>query len=203
MNRIDERRRTMRSCVTVLLSALVAGCAMGPSREDPFEPSNRVMYQVSDAIDTAVVKPVAQAYVDIVPQPIRTGVSNVFINIDDLVSAVNDLLQGKLDKFGDDFGRVVLNTGFGLGGIFDLASMIGIERGNEDFGQTFGVWGFRKVRTSMCRCSGPRRCATARVPSYASPSAARSATSRTWPCATACTAWAPSTCAHRRWKRVR
>ena len=115
---------------------------MGPSREDPFEPSNRVMYQVSDAIDTAVVKPVAQAYVDVVPQPIRAGVSNFFNNIDDLVSAVNDLLQGKLDKLGDDLGRVVLNTGFGLGGIFDLASMIGIERGNEDFGQTFGVWGF-------------------------------------------------------------
>ena len=115
---------------------------MGPSREDPFEPSNRVMYQVSDAIDTAVVKPVAQAYVDVVPQPIRAGVSNFFNNIDDMVSAVNDLLQGKLDKLGDDLGRVVLNTGFGLGGIFDLASMIGIERGNEDFGQTFGVWGF-------------------------------------------------------------
>ena len=114
---------------------------MGPSREDPFEPSNRVMYQVSDAIDTAVVKPVAQAYVDVVPQPIRAGVSNFFNNIDDMVSAVNDLLQGKLDKLGDDLGRVVLNTGFGLGGIFDLASMIGIERGNEDFGQTFGYWG--------------------------------------------------------------
>jgi len=141
----DSRSRchaaTLRGCV-VLAVALVAGCAMGPSREDPFEPSNRVMYQVSDAIDTAVVKPVAQAYVDVVPQPIRAGVSNFFNNIDDLVSAVNDLLQGKLDKFGDDLGRVVLNTGFGLGGIFDLASMIGIERGNEDFGQTFGVWGF-------------------------------------------------------------
>ena len=68
--------------------------------------------------------------------------SNVFNNIDDLFSAVNGLLQGKLDKFGDDLGRVMLNTGFGLGGIFDLASMVGIERGNEDFGQTFGVWGF-------------------------------------------------------------
>ena len=143
MNRIHERRRTLRSRAgAVLLSALVAGCATGPSREDPFEPMNRAMYQVHDAVDTAVVKPVAQAYVDVVPQLIRTGVSNVFNNIDDLVSAVNGLLQGKLDKFGDDLGRVVLNTGFGLGGIFDLASMIGIERGNEDFGQTFGVWGF-------------------------------------------------------------
>ena len=56
-------------------------------------------------------------------------------------SALNGLLQGKLDKFGDDLGRVVLNTAFGIGGIFDLASMVGIERGNEDFGQTFGAWG--------------------------------------------------------------
>ena len=138
-----DRRRTLRSrACTVLLTVLVAGCAMGPSRDDPFEPMNRTLYQVHDAVDTAVVKPVAQAYIDVVPQVIRSGVSNVFNNIDDLFSAVNDLLQGKLDKFGDDFGRVVLNTGFGLGGIFDLASMIGIERGNEDFGQTFGVWGF-------------------------------------------------------------
>ena len=126
----------------MLLTVLVAGCAMGPSRDDPFEPMNRTLYQVHDAVDTAVVKPVAQAYIDVVPQFIRPAFSNVFNNIDDLFSAVNDLLQGKLDKFGDDLGRVVLNTGFGLGGLFDLASMIGIERGNEDFGQTFGVWGF-------------------------------------------------------------
>ncbi len=142
MNRGNERRRTPRSCAgVVLLTAFVAGCATAPSRNDPLEPMNRAMYQVHDAVDTAVVKPVAQAYIDVVPQLIRTGVSNVFNNIDDLVSAVNGLLQGKLDKFGDDLGRVVLNTGFGLGGIFDLASMIGVERGNEDFGQTFGVWG--------------------------------------------------------------
>jgi phospholipid-binding lipoprotein MlaA len=135
-------RRLRSQACTALLTVLVAGCATGPSREDPFEPVNRAMYQVHDAVDTAVVKPVAQAYIDVVPQLIRTGVSNVFNNIDDLFSAVNGLLQGKLDKFGDDLGRVVLNTGFGLGGIFDLASMVGIERGNEDFGQTFGAWGF-------------------------------------------------------------
>jgi phospholipid-binding lipoprotein MlaA len=121
--------------------ALLAGCAAAPSREDPFEPMNRALYQFHDTVDTAVVKPVAQAYIDVVPELIRTGVSNAFNNIDDLFSAVNGLLQGKLDKFGDDFGRVLLNTAFGVGGLFDLASMVGIERGNEDFGQTFGAWG--------------------------------------------------------------
>ncbi len=121
--------------------ALLAGCAAAPSRDDPFEPMNRGLYQFHDTVDTAIVKPVAQAYIDVVPQLVRTGVSNVFNNIEDLFSALNGLLQGKLDKFGDDLGRVVLNTAFGIGGIFDLASMVGIERGNEDFGQTFGAWG--------------------------------------------------------------
>lgn len=125
----------------VLAVALIAGCAAGPSRDDPLEPMNRTLYQVHDVVDTAVVRPVAQAYVDFVPPLIRTGVSNVFNNINDLFSAVNGILQGKLEKAGDDLGRVLLNTGFGLGGLFDLASMVGIERGNEDFGQTFGFWG--------------------------------------------------------------
>ena len=102
---------------------------------------NRALYQFHDTVDTAVVKPVARAYIDIVPELVRTGVSNVFNNVEDLISAVNSLLQGKLDKFDDDLARVVLNTAFGVGGIFDLASMVGIERGNEDFGQTFGAWG--------------------------------------------------------------
>jgi phospholipid-binding lipoprotein MlaA len=129
------------SASIALAVALLAGCAAAPAREDPFEPMNRTLYEFHDAVDTAVVKPVVQAYVDVVPQLIRTGVSNVFNNIDDLFSAVNGLLQGKLDKFGDDLGRVLLNTAFGVGGIFDLASMVGIERGNEDFGQTFAAWG--------------------------------------------------------------
>ena len=131
-----------RACALVAV-VLAAGCATtGPaSPDDPLEPMNRALYGVHDAVDTAVVRPIAQAYVDVVPQPLRQGVSNVFNNIQDLFSGINGILQGKLDKAGDDFGRVLLNTGFGLGGIFDLASMMGIERGNEDFGQTFGVWG--------------------------------------------------------------
>jgi len=103
---------------------------------------NRGLYQVHDAVDTAVMKPAIQMYIDVVPEPVRQAVSNVFNNFDDMISVVNDLLQGKLDKFGNDMGRVMLNTVWGVGGMFDLASMVGIERGNEDFGQTFGAWGF-------------------------------------------------------------
>ena len=132
---------TLRALVSVAVAALVAGCAAAPSKVDPLEPMNRALYSVHDVVDTNVVKPIAQAYVDVIPQLARTGVANVFNNIDDLFSAVNGLLQGKPDKAGNDLGRVMLNSLFGVGGLFDLASMIGIERGNEDFGQTFGVWG--------------------------------------------------------------
>ena len=129
--------------VLALATLLGTGCAQAPSRVDPLEPMNRALYQFHDAVDTAVVKPIAQGYIDYMPQLIRRGVSNVFNNIDDLFSAINGLLQGKPDKAGDDLGRVLLNTMWGIGGLFDLASDLGIERGGEDFGQTLAVWGFR------------------------------------------------------------
>ncbi len=135
---------SLSSRAVVLAAALVAGCAAVPSRVDPLEPMNRAFFEVHTAVDDALLRPLVQAYIDVVPAPIRTSVSNVFNNIDDLISAVNDLLQGDFDRFGDDMGRVILNTGFGVGGLFDLASMIGIERGNQDFGLTFGKWGFEQ-----------------------------------------------------------
>jgi phospholipid-binding lipoprotein MlaA len=120
--------------------AALAGCATVSSPVDPLEPVNRAMFEVHEVADKYVMKPVVDVYTAVVPKLVRTGVSNFFNNIDDLFSGVNALLQGKPDKAGDDFGRVMLNT-FVLGGIFDVASDLGIERGGEDFGQTFGVWG--------------------------------------------------------------
>ena len=136
------RRAALHAAAIGLAGALLAGCAATPSRVDPFEPMNRAMFEVHDAVDTAVMRPAIRFYVDVVPKPIRQAVSNFFNNIDDMISAANDLLQGDLDRFGNDMGRVTLNTGFGLAGLIDLASMIGIERGNQDFGLTFGKWGF-------------------------------------------------------------
>lgn len=138
--------RHLAQCAPVLLSALalVASAAALPARAqvyDPLEPVNRVVFSFNDKVDTYVLRPVAQTYVDVVPQLVRTGVSNVFGNIGDMVSAVNSLLQGKREKLGNDLGRVITNTTFGLGGIFDVAGYAGVEKGNEDFGQTFGYWG--------------------------------------------------------------
>jgi phospholipid-binding lipoprotein MlaA len=121
--------------------ALLAGCAEAPSRDDPFEPWNRSMYEVHQVIDGNLIKPVAEAYVKNTPEPIRTGVSNFFGNIDDLFTGINNVLEGRGNQAGDDFGRVLLNSTFGMLGVLDLASMMGINKDKRDFGITFGKWG--------------------------------------------------------------
>jgi phospholipid-binding lipoprotein MlaA len=121
--------------------ALLAGCAGTPSRVDPFEPWNRAMYSVHEVVDGNVIKPIAETYVKTTPQPVRTGVSNFFGNIDDLFTGINHVLQGKRERAGDDFGRVLLNSTFGILGIFDPASDMGITKDKTDFGITFGKWG--------------------------------------------------------------
>jgi len=128
--------------VPLFAAMLLAGCAVGPTKEDPWEPFNRSMFSVHEAIDGAVLKPVAQGYVAIIPEPIRDAVSNVFGNINDFFSGLNSFLQGDGNRAGDAWGRVLLNTTMGIGGIFDLASMMGIKKDPNDFGITFGKWGF-------------------------------------------------------------
>jgi phospholipid-binding lipoprotein MlaA len=131
-------------CLGVLLAgayALLAGCAAAPNKDDPLEPWNRAMYQVHEVVDGSVVKPLAKAYVAATPELIRTGISNFFGNLDDLFTGINNVLEGRSDQAGDDFGRVLLNSTFGMGGIFDLASMMGINKDKKDFGITFGKWG--------------------------------------------------------------
>lgn len=132
-----------RSIALALAAAatMLAGCALGPTKEDPFEPFNRSMYEVHQVVDGNVVKPIAQGYVKVVPELVRTGVSNFFGNLDDMFTGINNVLEGRGQQAGDDFGRVLLNSTFGLGGIFDLASMMGIQKDKKDFGITFGKWG--------------------------------------------------------------
>jgi phospholipid-binding lipoprotein MlaA len=123
------------------LAAALCGCASAPSKQDPLEPVNRVVFVFNEKADEFVMKPVAQVYKAVLPSPVRTGVGNFYGNVTDVLSFFNDLLQGKPTQAGDDLGRVMLNSSFGIGGLFDLASEIGIEKHEEDLGQTFGVWG--------------------------------------------------------------
>lgn len=121
---------------------LLGGCATTGDPRDPFEPVNRAVYGFNEEVDKAVIKPAAQFYRDVVPPPVRTGVSNFFSNIGDVVNALNNLLQGKVPQAINDVGRLVVNTAFGIFGVRDVASDLGIEKSNEDFGQTLGRWGF-------------------------------------------------------------
>src|ERR1043166_1375195 len=124
----------------LLLASLLTGCAHNNPR-DPVEPLNRGIYRFNDAVDRAVIKPVATAYRDIIPQPIRNGVRNFFSNVDDILVALNDLLQGKVPDAINDAGRVLVNTTLGVFGIMDIATQLGVEKRNEDFGQTLGFYG--------------------------------------------------------------
>ena len=133
--------RNRMSCLALLLLAVGAAGAARAQAYDPLEPMNRAIFSFNDALDRAVVRPIADGYVYVVPQLVRQGVSNVFENVRDVFSAVNNLLQGKRDRLGNDMSRVLVNSTFGLGGIFDIASEANLEKYNEDFGQTLGWWG--------------------------------------------------------------
>lgn len=141
------RSGSVRLAIAVALLALAGGCATvpaGPSAAnpvDPWEGFNRQVFAFNDAVDEAVLKPVAQLYQDWVPQLVRTGVGNVFGNIGDVWSTANHFLQGKVGS-GLEMGmRVLTNTIFGLGGLLDPATEMRLPRRSEDFGQTLGVWG--------------------------------------------------------------
>ena len=111
-------------------------------KADPLEGLNRSVFAFNEALDRALLKPLATAYKAVLPSPVRTGVDNVFGNVGDAWSVVNHLLQGKFKSALEMTVRVTTNTVFGVGGLFDLASDAGLERQSEDFGQTLGRWGF-------------------------------------------------------------
>jgi len=123
--------------------ALVTGCATGPNANpaDPFEPFNRGVFTFNDKLDEAVLVPVSTAYVNVLPSMVRTGVNNFFGNIGDVWSFANSVAQLKLQNSAETFMRVNVNTFFGLGGLLDVATEAGIDRHDEDFGQTLGRWG--------------------------------------------------------------
>lgn len=135
----------MKCCVKLIAgSALVLSAAHGFADEnplDPYEGFNRVMYSVNDALDKVAIKPVAKAYDVAVPLPAKAGVGNFFGNTGDLWIGANSALQGKFSDAGSDVARLLINSTVGIFGLFDVASELGFEKHDEDFGQTLAVWG--------------------------------------------------------------
>lgn len=133
-----------RACAVAASALTMAGCATttGPmSQSDPFEPWNRSMFEVHQAIDGTFIRPVAKAYNEYMPAPVRETIHNFFSNIDDLFSAITELASGRMDAAGHDLGRVIVNTLAGFGGLIDVASSANIPKGGWDYGLMFGAWG--------------------------------------------------------------
>jgi phospholipid-binding lipoprotein MlaA len=133
----------MRLAGVLGAAALATGCATvsNPTPEDPWESYNRTMFTFNDTFDRALLKPVATAYDQLMPDPAQTCIHNVFGNIGDVWSAINSFLQGRGHDFFNTLGRVLFNSTMGLGGCIDVASMNGAKRISNDFGITLGVWG--------------------------------------------------------------
>lgn len=129
--------------ITTLLLSSLAACATGPDAhpDDPLEPLNRGIYGFNEAVDGAVLKPVATTYREVTPSPVRTGVKNFFENLRDVWSFANATLQLRPKEATESFLRVGVNTVFGIGGVLDIATEMGIERQRMDLGQTLGRWG--------------------------------------------------------------
>jgi phospholipid-binding lipoprotein MlaA len=147
----------MRLLLCLVAGLALAGCATRPGADDPealaefeatndpIEPWNRAMFQVNEGIDTLVLRPAAEAYRILLPQPVRLGVRNVLGNLRTPVILLNDALQGETDRFGTTLGRFLLNSTLGIGGIFDVAAEhFDLPGHTEDFGQTLAVWGVRE-----------------------------------------------------------
>ncbi len=143
MNTIKNIARCAVFASTAVGFCLMTGCATGPQANprDPLEPLNRKVAGFNDVVDKAVVKPVAKAYIYAVPSLARQGVTNFFSNLGEVWNTANNAFQLKGRAAAESWMRFSINSVFGIAGIFDLATDMGLERQREDFGQTLGWWG--------------------------------------------------------------
>ena len=130
-----------------LAAGVLTGCAgtqtvEGEYNPDPYEDTNRAFYRFNDALDRHVMRPVAETYADVTPKPVRSGVTNFFGNLEYLNVILHSFLQGKLKQGFSDAARFTVNSTVGIGGLFDVASGMGLREHDEDFGQTLATWGF-------------------------------------------------------------
>lgn len=133
--------RTLLTLLGSLISLQLAGCASNGDPRDPLEPMNRAIHDFNEGLDRMVMKPVAQGYQAVMPGFAETGVRNFFSNLGDVGILANDVLQFKLESSASDLMRLSVNSTFGLLGLLDIASEMGLHKHSEDFGQTLGRWG--------------------------------------------------------------
>lgn len=138
-----SKRLWLAKAMVLMMVVGLAGCSTmrAPSPRDPLEPINRSMFQFNEVLDRYALQPVARGYQEYVPSEVRHCLGNFFSNLGDVAVAVNNALQGKFAKAGSDICRVALNSTLGIFGVADVATTLGFEKNDEDFGQTLGAWG--------------------------------------------------------------
>ncbi len=146
---------------TLVLLAVVmlglSGCASTPRNpDDPLERYNRAMFSFNEGVDKVALKPVAKVYETVTPGFVQTGVGNFFGNLGDVWIGFNNMLQGKVGDGMSDWMRFMVNSSFGFGGLLDIASDMGLQKSNEDFGQTLAVWGVGDGPYVVLPLLGPR-----------------------------------------------
>lgn len=134
-------RRAARRLLPLVFVAFLSGCATAGDPRDPFEAFNRDMFAFNQALDQDLIKPAAENYRAVVPEPAQRGIRNFFNNLNDVIVFVNQVLQLKWHGAIDTLGRVMFNSTAGVLGFFDLATEHGVAKADEDFGQTLGYWG--------------------------------------------------------------
>ncbi|WP_460420651.1 MlaA family lipoprotein [Pseudomonas sp. ZL2] len=155
MLRIGLIDRMTRACVCagLLLAPVVA--AQAATEDDPWESINRPIFRFNDTVDTYALKPLAQGYQAVTPQFLEDGIHNMFRNLGDVTNLANNVLQLKPHAAGVDTARLIVNTTFGIGGFFDVGTKMGLQRNDEDFGQTLGYWGVGSGPYVMLPLLGP------------------------------------------------
>ncbi|WP_256577690.1 MULTISPECIES: VacJ family lipoprotein [unclassified Pseudomonas] len=136
------------------------GLALAPlaaqaADSDPWEGVNRAVFRFNDTVDAWTLKPLAKGYQYVTPQFLQDGVHNMFSNVGDVTNLANNLLQAKPAAAGKDVARLIFNTTFGLAGFFDVGTKMGLQRSDEDFGQTLGYWGVPSGPYVMLPLLGP------------------------------------------------
>lgn len=158
-----ERLSVWAACASV---ALLSGAVQASEEDDPWIGYNRIMFNINDTVDTYTLKPLAKGYQAVTPQFLEDGVHNFFNNIGEVGNLANNLLQGKVYDAGIDTSRFIFNTTLGLLGFVDVATRMGLQRNDEDVGQTLAVWGIGSGPYLVLPLFGPStvRDAVARVP---------------------------------------
>jgi phospholipid-binding lipoprotein MlaA len=158
-----ERNHFILNAKSILLILLLVttGCATTSklsgdfNPDDPYEKSNRKVFEFNNKIDKLFLRPVTDFYDKATPEFAQTSITNFFANLDDIRISINNLLQGNVVESMSDVTRFFINSIFGLGGFFDVASEMGLEKHSEDFGQTLGKWGAKPGPYLMLPFLGP------------------------------------------------